>query len=279
VDVVKKHIFFAAVVFVSVFGSSIWVWAQESGRLVQASVSSVPAVEAHPSLPDNTVDERLVYEVGWSGIPAAHAEWNAHMERDEGSPRLAVRTRAETYPYVSIFWEMRDEAEAWMDGGSNRPLRFELKRRENALRSKTRFDFDHDENALSIVRDEKESGNRKVENLTLDLVGQYDPISAAMALRNLPLEEGTPAEVLVYTGDNLYRLTFSIIGREQVTVPAGTFEALVVQPEVFNLDKNGPNKKLKSAKIWVTDDARRILLKIKSEVFIGWVYAELTEMS
>jgi len=166
-----------------------------------------------------------------------------------------------------------------MDGGTNRPLSFEVKRRENALRSKTRFDFDYDEGALSIVRDEKEAGKRKVENQKRVLVGQYDPISAAMALRKLSLDEGTPAEVLVYTGDNLYRLTFNIIGREHVTVPAGTFDAIVVQPEVFNLDKNGPNKKLKSAKIWVTDDARRILLKIKSEVFIGWVYAELTEMS
>jgi hypothetical protein len=57
-----------------------------------------------------------------------------------------------------------------------------------------------------------------------------------------------------------------VLRRERVKVPAGTFNAIVVQPVIKTkgiFSENG------HAEIWLSDDARHIVLQLKSRLSFG----------
>ena len=71
----------------------------------------------------------------------------------------------------------------------------------------------------------------------------------------------------------------TVVGRETVTVPAGTFDTYLVEPDLEHV--GGVFKKSKDAKlkVWVTADERRIPVKVASRVVVGNFYAELERLS
>jgi hypothetical protein len=82
----------------------------------------------------------------------------------------------------------------------------------------------------------------------------------------------------VNDGRNYALAEANVVGRQTVTVPAGTFETFVIQPDMKNL--GGVFKKSKDASmtIWVTADERCLPVKVKSKVVVGWFTAELTQL-
>lgn len=228
------------------------------------------------ALPESLQSETLVYEFGWAGIPAAEATWTATRRKDTTGEWMDIKGTARTNAAVSFFWKMRDEVEATVaTDGAMRPESYRLSQKENALRRVTTLDFDHADGTVAVHRNEKKDGDPKTMDRTDPVEGQYDPVSAAMALRGLPLEEGRELSLEVLTGKSLYRLDVAVLGREKVRAAGREWDAWVVSPRIFNITENGPNPKFKTAKIWISDDATRIPLKVESEVFIGSVYAEL----
>jgi len=73
----------------------------------------------------------------------------------------------------------------------------------------------------------------------------------------------------------VYPLVVHVLKREKIKVPAGKFDCLVVEPFL-----RGPGifiSKGKKLVVWLTADERRIPVRMRSEVFIGHVSAELTD--
>lgn len=63
-------------------------------------------------------------------------------------------------------------------------------------------------------------------------------------------------------------------GKETVTVEAGTFNCVMVEPLVV---EGGLFKSEGSIIIWLTDDEVKMPVKVKSKVIIGSIDAELTK--
>ena len=64
-------------------------------------------------------------------------------------------------------------------------------------------------------------------------------------------------------------------GEERVTTPAGDFDCLVIEPEV----EEGIFGKAGRLVVWVTDDALKMPVLVKSKVSIGSFVAELVSAS
>src|SRR5204863_464618 len=74
-----------------------------------------------------------------------------------------------------------------------------------------------------------------------------------------------------------YLATVTVLGRERVTIPAGTYNAIKFDLQL-NRIKDGqlqPHRKFRRANVWLSDDPDRLLLKIEAQVFIGSVFCEL----
>ena len=69
-----------------------------------------------------------------------------------------------------------------------------------------------------------------------------------------------------------------MVGREKVSVHAGSYNAIKVDLQLNRIGKKldlQPHRKFRRATIWVSDDSDRILLRIEAQVFVGTVFAEL----
>ena len=66
-----------------------------------------------------------------------------------------------------------------------------------------------------------------------------------------------------------------IIGEETVSVPAGTFETLVLEPDLQNVEGVFSKKQRAKIILWVTNDERRLLVQMKSKAIVGSFVAEL----
>jgi Protein of unknown function (DUF3108) len=92
-------------------------------------------------------------------------------------------------------------------------------------------------------------------------------------LRTLPLEAGQ-----TYSFDRYFRpdrnpVVIRVLGRETVKVPAGTFQTIVIQPVIKS---RGIFSEKGEARIWLTDDARRMMVQMKSKTKIGSLNLYLT---
>lgn len=85
-------------------------------------------------------------------------------------------------------------------------------------------------------------------------------------IRTIPLEVGQTYEFNRYFRPDRNPVIVKVLGREKVTVPAGTFNAIVVQPIIKS---KGIFSEKGEARIWLSDDSHRIMLQMKSKTKIG----------
>jgi len=103
-----------------------------------------------------------------------------------------------------------------------------------------------------------------------------DVLSALYYVRTLPLDVGQAIALANHTDGKNYPLVVKVLGRERVTVDAGTFDCLVVEPIL-----RGPAIFSQKGRltVWVTDDKYKMPVLMKSKVVIGHVSAVLKEFT
>ena len=77
-----------------------------------------------------------------------------------------------------------------------------------------------------------------------------------------------------FYNDKVYDLNVKYLGKETVTVTAGTFDCIIVEPLV---QEGGLFKSEGSITVWLSDDDLKIPVKVKTKVVIGSIDAELTK--
>ena len=80
--------------------------------------------------------------------------------------------------------------------------------------------------------------------------------------------------------DKTYAAELTPTKREKVQVRAGTFEAVAVQVRLrvsvsLEEERAKEEDKFRSICIWMSDDEKRIPVKMEADMLIGAVYAEL----
>lgn len=93
-----------------------------------------------------------------------------------------------------------------------------------------------------------------------------DPLDDASFLyfvRTVPLEVGQTYKFRRYFIPDRNPVIVKVLGKERVTVPAGTFEAIVIQPIIKS---KGLFSEGGEARMWLTDDDRRIMVQFKAKV-------------
>jgi hypothetical protein len=85
-------------------------------------------------------------------------------------------------------------------------------------------------------------------------------------IRTLPLRVGLDTTFSDYFRADRNPVRLRVLRRERIKVPAGEFDAIVVQP-IFNA--KGLFSEGGHAEIWLSDDASRIMLQMTSKLSIG----------
>ncbi len=236
-----------------------------------ALLQTAPAPATEPVAPPR----RLEYRIAWNGIPAAAATVAIRAGNLFGKPSYEVEASARTNTFVDLFWSFRGVAKATLFAKGLEPLHFVYERTMRDVRQVTWIHFDLDQpRAHGVMM----KGTERRE-LAMDGADIVDPITAVMRAE---LSNATAGDVLryeVFTGESHYRVHLTIGGPEPIEVPAGTFTALRIVPQVWKVRRGARlDERLRQATMWVADTPVRTLLRIRSEVFIGAVTMDLVEL-
>ena len=79
-------------------------------------------------------------------------------------------------------------------------------------------------------------------------------------------------------GNKTYQVRVRILGKEDVETPIGFFKTIKVEPVVEDMEIIFDKKKNGKLYIWLTDDEKKVPVKMKSELAIGAIQALLTEV-
>jgi len=216
--------------------------------------------------------ETLRFQLKWEVIPAGEATLQVlPLSETDGIPSFHFVMTAESNSFVDVFYKVRDRVESFTDTEVTRSLHYQNKQREGGTKRDivVRFDWDKGEAQYS-------NGDKKTPPVSIR-PGAFDPLGIFYYLRTLSFDETTAIERPVTDGKKCVSGRGNIIRRETITVPAGTFETFLIEPELKDI--GGVFKKSKDAKIqlWVTTDERHLPVKIESKVVIGSFTGELVE--
>jgi hypothetical protein len=229
----------------------------------------VPRALADPAIPFGP-GEKIRLDVAWCNIPVGHALLEVlPMDEVGGEPAFHFRMNARTNKFADIFFKVRDKVDSYTDAGMNRSLRYENRQREGDYHRDIVVEFDWSGfTARYFNRDEPE---KPVQIMP----GTFDPLSVFYAFRVMEFPEDGRLLCPVTDGKRSMLGKASIVSRQVVETPAGTFDTYLVEPDLEHIGgvfKKSPRAKLQ---IWVTADKRRIPVMIKSKVKIGSFTAQL----
>src|SRR6188508_2888985 len=76
----------------------------------------------------------------------------------------------------------------------------------------------------------------------------------------------SPKSISRYFNPASNPVTIKVLRRETITVPAGTFKTVVLQP---TFQSKGIFSKNGQAEVWISDDAHKIMVQMKSKLSFG----------
>jgi LysM repeat protein len=214
-----------------------------------------------------TVGEKLTFAVQYGSITAGYATLSITEQPEIGGrPTLHVVAEAKTHPFFETFFKVRDRIESFIDLDYGFPWRYEKHLREGGYSADAFYLFD--QRAGKIVEPDK----GKEAPMP---IGSQDVMSCFYWFRTLPLNVGDEATIPV-TADDMksYQLKVNVLRKEKAETLAGDFDCIVVEP---HLTFQGVFQQKGQVLLWITDDARRIPVKIRSKIAIGSININLQD--
>lgn len=235
--------------------------------IVSGIFSSVAAAETgHPFQPG----EKMHYVLKYGAIPAGEATLEVHdLDEINGVPAYHFVLTARSNSFVDIFFKVRDRIDSYADTEMQHSLYYKKDQTEGKTRRNIKVDFDWQKHESTYVNFDSD---RKVISL---LPRTFDPLSVFYYSRLLDFQEMKNFEHPITDGKKNMMGTLKIIGEETISVPAGTYETLVLEPDLQNVEGVFSKKQRAKIKLWVTNDERRLLVQLKSKAIVGSFVAEL----
>ena len=244
------------------------LWTGLSAADWQATLSKEPAGNFPELRP-----LRASYRFGWSGVTAASSE--IHFTK-RSNDRFQLDGTGRTIGFVRALWKFDVTHRAVANSQTLFPI--ETRQTESYRSKKISTQLTFTNGGVTRVRTEGEGAAAKTTSKQFSFPGLFDLHSAALYLRSQPLKEGNVYRLPVYPTTNAYIATIKIIGRDKISVQAGTYNAIKLDLQLKRVGKHlelEPHKKFRRAIIWVSDDAERLVLRIEAQIFVGTVFAEL----
>ena len=214
------------------------------------------------------IPEKFIYDLTWTGIKAGTA--SLEMTNDNGM--IKIVSTAQSAPWVSVFYTVDDRIESTLSynpafSSFGLPVQYRTRIREGRHRRDKEVVFDRNTNKATyrdyLKNEKKEFGVPS---------SVFDPISSFYHLRTLELEVGKPVYVTIFDSKKVWNVEVQILRRERITLPAGTFDTVVVKP---NMKSEGIFYRKGEIFIWLTDDAKHIPVKLQTKVAVGSITATL----
>jgi hypothetical protein len=211
--------------------------------------------------------EYLRFDVNFGFVTAGEAIMRVEDTVYHGSRRcLKIMFSVNSKPFFDMVYKVRDRYRTYFDADGLFPWRFEQHLREGNYER----DFVAEFNQRDHVAITSE-GKYTVPPYVQDIMSAF---YFARTLDYSKCTEGQRIHLQNFYKDSTYQLDVKFRGRQEIEVAAGKFRCIVIEPMAR---EGGLFKSEGSVYVWLTDDDRRMPVRVNSKVAIGSIDSELME--
>lgn len=198
--------------------------------------------------------EKLEYDVRFGSLKVGSGSMTVEGQE-------AVRGRQAWHTVFRItggipLYRVNDRFESWFDTLTLASLRFHQEVDEGSYERSRRFEI-FPERAVF-----RQNGGDEQPSVAQPL----DDGSFLYFVRTLPLTVGATYELPRYFKPEGNPVRIRVLRRDTVTVPAGRFATVVLQP---TFQTRGIFSQNGHAEVWISDDPRRLMVQLKSKLSFG----------
>ncbi len=218
---------------------------------------------------------RLAYRFGWSGLRAATADIHLYSP-SQTTFELDASGGTSGFPRALFKFDVVHHATE--NKITLRPIHFSQEEKFRSETVKTDVDFRMDQ--VTGVRQKIPSDNSPKPN-TFKFNHVFDMTTAVLWVRSQPLAAGETESIVVWASNAPYLAKVTVVGRDTIRVEGQNRNAIRLDLKLFRIDKKmqlKEHKLFKGGRGWLSDDDKRIPLRIEADMFIGYVFAELESM-
>jgi hypothetical protein len=240
--------------------------------------AAAPSPKAAPSAPRTErpvpfrVGEVLTYDVSWSTyVTAGSATVTVREKRPSyGSTAYYIVAEGRPTPLLAKLYTLYYKADTLLDAYSLLPQRGSVYSEEGQDRRTKTTSFN--QSARSAVY-EVQTATLVRRDLQLPAFAQ-DALSAIYVLRAIPMKPGASISMPVTDSGRLYKVQVTVGAPEAVRCGLGSVNGWKITPVVFDA-KGKPAGRAMA--LWLSDDARRLPLKLQAELPVGSFVLTLRE--
>ena len=211
---------------------------------------------------------RMSYS-GW--MKAGNATLTVKDDVINGKPVYHVVGKGWTTGAIKWFFKVKDRYESYFDKETNLPYRFIRDINEGGHTKKLEIDFDQ-ENQKAYINNIK----RKKKTVVDTELNVQDMVSAFYYLRNHydtdAIEQGDEVSLNMFFDSENFNFKLKFLGRETIKTKFGKVKCLKFRPYVM---AGRVFKEQESLTLWVSADDNKIPLKIKADLAVGSLRADL----
>ncbi len=215
--------------------------------------------------------EKLTYEISWSNLVQAGT---AVMEVEKvetagGMPAYRCISTARSSGFLSRFYKVSDSIVSVIDGNALYSLSFQLDQSHGKRRKQREMMFNHEKGTVSVVTDGQQSTYAIPDDI-------QDPLSSLYSVRTRKdFMVDKPIILHVHEDGKTWAVEVQTLGREKIKTVLGEFNTIKIKtyPRYEGVFQNKGE-----IFIWLTDDARRIPVLMKSTISIGSIVSTLVDI-
>ncbi len=210
--------------------------------------------------------EKLTFEVKYGFVTAGIAQYSIpKIVKIAGRDAYNVMFDVSSVSAFDPFYKVRDHYETYIDVAGIFPWRFEQHIREGGYTRDFSAFFDQRRGKAKTTE-----GSYDIPKYVSDIVSAF---YLARTFDYSKMKEGDKIHLENFYKDKVYPLDVLFRGRERVSVSAGTFDCIILEPLVV---QGGLFKSEGNIVVWLTNDQLKIPVKVKTKVLIGSIDAELS---
>lgn len=247
--------------------SSTMYGQRKTGRPAPArakpAVKPAAAPRAERAVPF-AVGETLTYDVSWSSYLTAGSATTTIKEKKPSFNSTAYYIVAEgrPTPLIAKLYSVYYKIDSLLDSFTLLPQRGSVYSEEG---QRHRFKTTQFDRAANKVLFEYKSDTTVKDAFATSPVAQ-DALSAIYVLRAIPLKTGDRITMPITDNGINYKVTFEAGAPEKVRTPRGDQAAMKIRLSVVD-GKNQPVGR--NIAIWLSDDARRLPVKLQADLPVG----------
>lgn len=216
------------------------------------------------------VGEKLQYKMSYSGfLRAGTATLEVKEAKIKNKKVFHAVGKGWTTGLIKWFFKVEDDYQTYFDKDSIKPYLFKRKINEGGYEIHRQITFDYLNNT-AFVED-----FRKKKETTKPILDVQDMLSSFYYLRAVDttkLKKGDEIALNMFLDFQTYAFKLKFLGKETIDSEFGKVNTLVFRPLV---QSGRIFKAEESVTIWVTNDNNKIPIKLKADLAVGSLRAEL----